>query len=104
MAPSDSIADRLKKLFKRIPTWRHKKETIPSQPAALPNKASPPEQPQAATRQPIIHQDKSSVKAASTMPTLQIALQNQSTSTEVYAYISEDSPRRDIHVTGNMLT
>lgn len=92
MATSNPLVARLKKLIKRIPIARNKKATAPKQPAAtpaIPTEVAAPEQPQAVVRQqPIIHQD-SSVAAASTMPTLQIALQNQTTSNEVYAYISE---------------
>lgn len=102
MAPSTSILDRAKKLLKRIPTWRPKKNTAAKQQATLPNKASLPEQPLAAIQKPIIHQDRSAVKAASTMPTLQIALENQTSSTQVYAYISELAT--DSHVTDIMLT
>jgi hypothetical protein len=96
MATSNPILARLKKLIKRIPIARNKKATAPKQAAAatptIPTKVAAPEQPQEVVRQqPIIHQDSSSVAVASTMPTLQIALQNQTTSNEVYAYISEQN-------------
>jgi len=74
--------------LKRITAWRPTKtKSVPEQPRALPDKTSVPKQPQAAPQQPIIHQDQT-VKAASTMPTLQIALKNNSTSNQVYAYVS----------------
>jgi len=91
MAPSTSFSARIKSTLRRITAWRPIKKAVPEQPRALPDKTSVsvPEQPQAAPRQPIIHQDPSSVTAASTMPTLQIALKNNSTSSQMYAYISE---------------
>jgi hypothetical protein len=93
MATSNPLLARLKKLIKRIPIARNKKASAPKQPATtptIPTEVAAPEQPQEVFRQqPIVHQDSSSVVAASTMPTLQIALQNQTTSNEVYAYISE---------------
>ena len=90
MAPSNSLLARLKNTLKRITAWRpNKKKAASEQPRALPDKTSVPTQPQAALQQPIIHQDETPVKAASTMPTLQIALKNNSTSNQVYAYISE---------------
>ena len=92
MAPSNSLLARLKKTLKRITAWRPtKKKSVPEQPRALPDKTPVPEQPQAAPQQPIIHQnqDQTPVRAASTMPTLQIALKNNSTSNQVYAYVSE---------------
>ena len=90
MAPSNSLLARLKKTLKRITAWRPtKKKSVPEQPRALPDKTPVPEQPQAALQQPIIHQDQTPVRAASTMPTLQIALKNNSTSNQVYAYVSE---------------
>jgi hypothetical protein len=93
MATSNPLLARLKKLIKRIPIARNKKAATPKQPAAtptIPTQVTAPEQPkEVVQQQPIIHQDSSSVVAASTMPTLQIALQNQTTSNEVYAYISE---------------
>jgi hypothetical protein len=91
MAPSNSLLARLKSTLKRITAWRpnKKKTTAPVQPRALPDKSPVPEQPQAALQQPIIHQDQTPVRAASTMPTLQIALKNNSTSNQVYAYVSE---------------
>lgn len=96
MATSNPILARLKKLIKRIPIARNKKSAAPKQPAAtptIPTEVAAPEQPQEVVRQhPIVHQDSSSVVAESTMPTLQIALQNQTTSNEVYAYISKHDP------------
>lgn len=90
MAPSNSLLARLKNTLKRITAWRPtKKKSVPEQPRALPDKTPVPEQPQAAPQQPIIHQDQTPVRAASTMPTLQIALKNNSTSNQVYAYVSE---------------
>lgn len=89
MAPSNSLSTRLKNAFKRVTTWRPRKKATPEKSSANPDKASVPEQPQAATQKPIIHQDQSSVAPASTMPTLQIALTNNTASTQVYAYISE---------------
>lgn len=92
MAPSNSLWARLKNAVKRVTTWRpsSKKVAAPKQPSAAPDKASVPEQPQAATQKPIVHQDQSSVAPASTMPTLQIALTNNTAADQVYAYISED--------------
>jgi hypothetical protein len=91
MAPSTSLLARLKNTLKHITAWRpnNKKKAVPEQPRDLPDKTSVPEQPQAAPRQAIIHQDQTPVTAASTMPTLQIALKNNSTSNQVYAYVSE---------------
>ena len=89
MAPSNAFMARIKNTLKRIAAWRPTKKAVPEQPRALPEKASVPEQPQAAPRRPVIHQDPSSITAASTMPTLQIALKNNSTSSQIYAYISE---------------
>ena len=101
MATSISLLARLKKLIKRIPIARNKKAATPKQPAFTPDnptEVAAPEQPQEVVRQqPIIHQDSSTVAVASTMPTLQIALQNQTTSNEVYAYISEHN---SINLTG----
>lgn len=88
MAPSNAIIERIKKSFKRVPTWFRKK-TTPGKSAAPSNKVSLPEQPKEELQQPTKPQDKSSVAKASTMPTLQIALQNQTTSGDVYAYISK---------------
>ena len=101
MATSTPLLARLKKLIKRIPIARNKKAATPKEPVVTPaiptEVAAPqvaaPEQPQEVFRQqPIVHQDSSSVVAESTMPTLQIALQNQTTSNEVYAYISKHDP------------
>jgi len=97
MATSNPLLARLRKLIKRIPIARNKKATVPREPAAaaptIPTKVAAPEQPQEVVRQqPIIHQDSSSVAVASTMPTLQIALQNQTASNEIYAYISKHDP------------
>jgi len=93
MATSIPLLARLKKLLKRMPIARNKKAAAPKEPVvtpAIPTEVAAPEQPQEVVRQqPIIHQDSSSVAVASTMPTLQIALQNQTASNEVYAYISE---------------
>ena len=90
MAPSNSLLARLKNALKRITAWRPtKKKAVPEQPRPLPDKTSVPEQPQAAPQQPIIHQDQTPVRAASTMPTLQIALKNNSTSNQIYAYVSK---------------
>jgi hypothetical protein len=90
MAPSNSLLARLKSTLKRITAWRpNKKKTASAQPRALPDKSSVPEQLQADSQQPIVHQDQTPVRAASTMPTLQIALKNNSTSNQVYAYVSE---------------
>ena len=93
MATSNPLLARLRKLIKRIPIARNKKATAPKEPAAaptIPTKVAAPEEPQEVVRQqPIINQDSPSVAIASTMPTLQIALQNQTSSSEVYAYISE---------------
>jgi hypothetical protein len=89
MATSYPLLARLKSAIKRVHTWRPTKKAVPEQSSVSPNRVSVPEQPQAATRQPIIHQEESSVAAASTMPTLQIALKNNSTSDQVYAYVSE---------------
>lgn len=99
MAPSRPLLARLKKALKRVQTWRPGQKAVPEQTSAPPTntKASVPEQPQAATRQPIIHQDQAPIAAASTMPTLQIALQNNTTSNQVYAYISEHSRRVQKH-------
>ena len=97
MATSNPLLARLRKLIKRIPIARNKKATVPKEPAAaaptIPTKVAAPEQPQEVVRQqPIIHQDSSSVAVASTMPTLQIALQNQTASNEIYDYISKHDP------------
>jgi hypothetical protein len=89
MAPSRSLLARFKKALKRTQAWRPNSKAIPEQSSVLPNKVSVPEQPQAAKQQPIIHQEQSSVAAASTMPILQIALTNNTTSNQVFAYISE---------------
>lgn len=90
MAPSNSLLTRLKNTLKRITSWRPtKNKAVPEQSRALPDKTSVPEQPQAAPQQPIIHQDQTPVRAASTMPTLQIALKNNSTSNQIFAYVSE---------------
>lgn len=89
MAPATSVLDRVKKLLKRGQTWLRKRTTAVTQPAAPSNKASLPEQPKEAPQQPNKPQDKSSAAKANTMPTLQIALQNQTNSPDVYAYISK---------------
>jgi hypothetical protein len=88
MAPSNLFLAHIKDTLKRIAAWRPTKKAVPEQKRALQDKVSVPEQPQAAPRQPITHQDPSSVTAASTMPTLRIALKNNSTSSQIYAYIS----------------
>lgn len=90
MAPASSVVARLKNLFKRLSLWRNKKTTTPGKPAAVSDKASLPAQSKAVSEQPIKPQDRSAVKTASTMPTLQIALQNSTNSNQVYAYISEE--------------
>lgn len=90
MALSNAFLTRIKNTLKRITAWRPtKKKAIPEQPRALPDKTSVPEQPQAAPQQPIVHQDQTPVRAASTMPTLQVALKNNSSSNQVYAYVSK---------------
>lgn len=89
MAPSNSLWTRLKNAVKRVATWSPSKKTAPEKSSAKPDKASEPEQPQPATQKPIVHQDQSSVAPASTMPTLQIALTNNTASSQVYAYISK---------------
>lgn len=89
MAPSQSVWSRIRGMVKRITSRRRTKSSTTEQPAALPNKASSPEEPQAASQQPNKPQGQSEVRAATTMPTLQIALQNQTSSSQVYAYISK---------------
>lgn len=88
MAPSQSVWSRIRGMVNRITSRRRTKSSITKQPAALANKASSPEAPQAASQQPNKPQDQSEVRAATTMPTLQIALQNQTSSSQVYAYIT----------------
>jgi hypothetical protein len=88
MAPSKSLLVRFKNALRRTQAWRPNSKAVPNQASAIPTKVSIPEQPQAAKQQPIIHQDQSSVAATSTMPTLQIALTNNTTSDQAFAYIS----------------
>jgi hypothetical protein len=89
MAPSKSLLVRFKNALKRTQAWRPNSKAVPKQASVIPNKVSIPEQPQAAKQQPIIHQDQPSVATANTMPTLQIALTNNTTSDQVFAYISK---------------
>lgn len=95
MAPSNSIVSRIRKLFKRVPTWFQRRTKAPGDSAQPSNKVSLPEQPKAAPQQPTEPQDNSSAAKASTMPTLQIALQNQTTSGDVFAYISKFMSQSD---------
>lgn len=107
MAPSNSLWTRLKNAVKRVTTWRpsSKKVAAPNkEPNATPDKASVPEQPQAATQKPIVHQDQSSVAPATTMPTLQIALTNNTAADQVYAYISEEFSNAKSDATKAQLT